>query len=149
VNWELKIDLAIVNAKPPLRALADVTLRWMDDAITIRRCAVFEKPGAPPWANLPRLPVEKHGSRIYVPLIELPQDLKQRVLDALLDEYRKRSNAPVTTSPGVSGPQSGRCPGLTTRDSVRQETPGAPLPGLEVKATEKLSTGRGRRRRPT
>ncbi len=52
-----------------------------------------------------------------------------------------------TSSPGVSGPQCGQCPGLTTRDNVRQETPGAPMPGLDVKAAEKLRTG-GRRRRP-
>jgi hypothetical protein len=149
MNCELKVDLAIVTARPPLRALADVTLRWTDGEITIRRCAVFEKPGAPPWANLPRLPVEKHGTRTYVPLIDLPRDLKQRVLDAVLDEYRKKGNPPITTSPGVSGPESGQCLGLTTRDSVRQETPGAPLPGLEVKAGEKLRTGKGRCRRPT
>ena len=55
-----------------------------------------------------------------------------------------------TTSLGVSGPKCGQCLGLTTRDSVRQETPGAPtLPGLGVKATEKLRAGKGRRRRPT
>ena len=54
-----------------------------------------------------------------------------------------------TSSPGVSAPNGGQCPGLTTRDSVRQETPGGPLPGLEVKAAEKLSGGRGRRRQPT
>ena len=149
MSCELKVDLAIVTASSPLRALADVTLLWTDGKITIRRCAVFEKIGAPPWASLPKLPIEKRGKRTYVPLIDLPRDLHQRVLDAVLDEYRKKGNAPTTTSPGVSGPQSGQCPGLTTRDSERQQTPGAPLPGLDVKAIEKLSTGRGRRRRPT
>jgi hypothetical protein len=49
-----------------------------------------------------------------------------------------------TSSSGVSGPKCGQCLGLTTRDSVRQETPGALMPGLEVKATEKLRAGRGR-----
>jgi hypothetical protein len=54
-----------------------------------------------------------------------------------------------TSSSGVSGPTCGQCHGLTTHDSVRQETPGAPtLPGLDVKATEELRTGVGRRRRP-
>jgi hypothetical protein len=53
-----------------------------------------------------------------------------------------------TSSPGVLGPMCGQCLGLTTRDSVRQETPGGPMPGLDVKATEKLRTGQGRRRRP-
>ena len=53
-----------------------------------------------------------------------------------------------TSSPGVSGPKCGQCLGLTTRDSVRQETPGAPMPGLDVKAAEKLRAGQGRRRRP-
>jgi len=56
-----------------------------------------------------------------------------------------RSN---TSSPGVSAPQCGQRLGLTTRDSVRQEMPGAPLPGLGVKAAEKLRAGQGRRRRP-
>jgi hypothetical protein len=54
-----------------------------------------------------------------------------------------------TNSSGVSGPKVRATSGLTTRDSVRQEAPGAPMPGLGVKATEKLRTGQGRRRRPT
>jgi hypothetical protein len=51
-------------------------------------------------------------------------------------------------SPGVSGPTGRATSGLTTRDSVRHETPGAPMPGLGVKAAEKLRAGQGRRRRP-
>lgn len=54
-----------------------------------------------------------------------------------------------TSSSGASGPKCGQCLGLTTRDSVRQEAPGGPLPGLAVKATEKMRAGQGRRRRPT
>ena len=46
-----------------------------------------------------------------------------------------------TSSSGVSGPKCGQCLGLTTRDSVRQETPGGPMPGLGIKATEKLRAG--------
>jgi hypothetical protein len=53
-----------------------------------------------------------------------------------------------TSSSGVSGPKCGECLGLTTRDSVRQEAPGGPLPGLGVKAAEKVRAGQGRRRRP-
>jgi hypothetical protein len=90
---EITLDLALVNAKAPLRALADVTLRWPDGEITIRRCAVFEKSGEPPWATLPRLPIEKNGKRQFAPLLDLPRDLRQRVLDALLDAYRRKSNA--------------------------------------------------------
>jgi hypothetical protein len=90
---EIKVDLALVSAKLPLRALADVVLRWSDTEITIRRCAVFEKPGAPPWANFPRLPIEKDGKRQFVPLLDLPRELKQRVLDAVLDEYRRKIDA--------------------------------------------------------
>ena len=150
MGFEIKIDLAIVVGKFPLRALADVTLRWDECEITIRRCAVFEKSGEPAWASLPRLPIDRNGKRQFVSLIDLPRDLKQRVLDALLDEYRRKNAMRANTaSPGVSGPQSGQCHGLTTRDSVRQETPGAPLPGLDVKAAEKPSAGKGRRRRPT
>jgi hypothetical protein len=93
MGTEIKVDLALVNAKVPLRALADVVLRWLDGEITIRRCAVFEKSGVPAWANLPRLPVEKNGKKQFVSLIELPRDLKQRVLDAVLDEYRRKINA--------------------------------------------------------
>jgi len=93
MGTEIKVDLALVNAKLPLRALADVVLRWSDAEITIRRCAVFEKPGAPPWANLPRLPIEKNGQRQFVPLIDLPRELKQRLLDAVLDEYRRKIDA--------------------------------------------------------
>jgi len=90
---DITVELALVNAKPPLRALADVILRWPDGEITIRRCAVFEKPGTPPWANLPRLPIEKNGKRQFVPLIDLARELKKRVLDAVLDEYRRKIDA--------------------------------------------------------
>jgi hypothetical protein len=86
---EIKVDLSIVNAKPPLRALADVTLHFEDGLITLRRCTVFHKEGQPPWANLPSFPVEKNGKRVYVLLVELPRDLKKKVLEALLDQYRK------------------------------------------------------------
>lgn len=94
MSIEIEVDLARVNAKPPLKALADVTLRWERTQLIIRRCAVFEKPGAPPWASLPRLPIEKNGRRTYAPLIDLARELKQRVLEAVLAEYRKQALAP-------------------------------------------------------
>jgi len=89
----IKVGLVIVVAKAPLRALADVTLQFVEGEITIRRCAVFEKPGVPPWASLPRLPIEKNGKRHFVSLLDLPHELKQRVLDAVLDEYRRKIDA--------------------------------------------------------
>ena len=92
METEIKVELSLVVAKPPLKALADVNLSWDRNEITIRRCAVFEKPDAPPWANLPRLPIEKHGKRTYVSLIDLPRELKQRVLDAVLCEYTRQRN---------------------------------------------------------
>lgn len=82
----------MINAKPPLRALADVSLHWAGSEITIRRCAVFEKSGEPPWANLPRLPIVKKGKKQFVPLIDLPRDLKQRVLEAVLADYRRKTD---------------------------------------------------------
>jgi hypothetical protein len=87
---EIKVSLAKVNTKPPLRALADVSLRNVDGEITIRRCAVFEKPGTPPWANLPPLTIQKNGSRQFVLLIDLSPKLKKQVLDKLLAEYRSK-----------------------------------------------------------
>jgi hypothetical protein len=90
---EIRVVLAMVNAKAPLKALADVLLRWSDGELTIRRCAVFQKSGEPPWAILPRLPIEKNGKKQFVPLIDLPRELKQRVLDAVLDEYRRKADA--------------------------------------------------------
>lgn len=90
---EIEVNLALVNAKAPLRALADVLLRWSDGELTIRRCAVFQRPGEPPWANLPRLPIDKNGKRQFVPLIDLPRELRERVLDAVLAEYRMKSGA--------------------------------------------------------
>ncbi len=90
METEIKVELALVNAKPPLRALADVVLRWPGGEISIRRCAVFEKTNAPPWANLPRLAIERNGKRQFVPLLDLPRELKQRVLNAVLDEYRRK-----------------------------------------------------------
>jgi hypothetical protein len=56
------------------------------------------------------------------------------------------------SSPGVSGPQCGQCLGLTTRDRVRQETPGAPIAGAGYKGQLRkweLRSWEGRRRRPT
>ena len=93
MTTEIKVDLSIVNAKQPLRALADVTLHWSDGELVIRRCAVFQKSDEAPWATLPRIPIEKIGKREYVPLIELPRALKQRVLGAVLEEYRRAVNA--------------------------------------------------------
>jgi hypothetical protein len=54
---------------------------------------VFEKFGEPAWASLPRLPIEKNGTRQFVPFIDLPRDLKRRVLDAVLNEYRRKADA--------------------------------------------------------
>jgi hypothetical protein len=93
VGTEIKVDLALVTAKPALRALADVVLRWSDTEITIHRCAVFERTGTPPWASLPRLPIDKNGKRQFVLLLDLPRELKQRVLNAVLDEYRRKIDA--------------------------------------------------------
>jgi hypothetical protein len=86
------VELGLVNAKPPLRALADVILLWDGEELTIRRCAVFQKSGEPPWASLPSLPIEKNGKKTYLPLVELPRGLKQHVFDAVLAEYRKATN---------------------------------------------------------
>lgn len=92
METEIKVDLVLVNAKLPLRALADVTLRWSEGEVTIRRFAVFEKPGQPAWASLPRLRLERNGRTAYVPLLDLPRDIKRRVLEAVLTEYRRLSN---------------------------------------------------------
>jgi hypothetical protein len=87
----IRIQLALVNAKPPLRALADVILVWEGEELTIRRCAVFKKSGGPPWVALPALPIQKNGTKSYLPLVELPRELKQRVFDAVMTEYRKHA----------------------------------------------------------
>jgi hypothetical protein len=93
VPIEIIVDLSLVEAKAPLRALADVTLSVADVEITIRRCAVFEKSGEPPWATLPRLLVEKNGKKQFVPLIELPRDLRARVLNSVLAKYGEKADA--------------------------------------------------------
>lgn len=87
---EIHVELASVTAKPPLRALADVRLRWPEGELTIRRCAVFEKSGEPAWATLPRLLIERNGERHFVSLIDVPRELRKRVLDAVLSEYRRK-----------------------------------------------------------
>jgi hypothetical protein len=93
-DWktEVKIDLSKIDAKPPLRALADVTLRFTEGEVTLRRCAVFQKAGEPAWATLPRLPIEKNGKKQFVPLIDISRELKKRVVNALLAEYRRKSD---------------------------------------------------------
>src|SRR5262245_47807941 len=93
METEIKIDLALVNAKAPLCAFADVILRWTGGDLTIRRCAVFEQRGEPAWATLPRIPVEKDGKKTYLPLLDLSRDLKQRVLEAVLAEYERKCDA--------------------------------------------------------
>jgi hypothetical protein len=89
---EIKIDLSLLDAKPPLRALADVTLCYSEGAVKLRRCSVFHKPGEPPWAKLPGVSIEKQGKKQFVPLIELSREQKKRVVDALLDEYRRKTS---------------------------------------------------------
>ena len=89
----ISVRLALVDAKTPLKALADISFNWAGERITICRCAVFEKPGEPPWANLPRLSVGMTDKRRYVQLIELSRALKHRALTALLEEYRRKTDA--------------------------------------------------------
>ena len=93
MSFDLEVRLALVNAKAPLRALADVTLRCGGDEITIRRCAVFQRDGEPPWANFPGLPIERNGKRKFMSLIELSRDFKKRALEALLAEYKVKTDA--------------------------------------------------------
>jgi hypothetical protein len=92
LSWEIEVKLALVNAKAPLRALSDVTLRCSGDEIIIKRCAVFQRDGQPPWANLPGLPIEKNDKRQFVPLVELSPKLKKRVFDHILNAYRAEAN---------------------------------------------------------
>jgi hypothetical protein len=89
VSIEITINLSRVSAKLPLMALADVILQFSEGEITIRRCAIFEKSGEPPWASLPRISIEKNGRKNFVTLIELGLELRKRVLKALLDEYAR------------------------------------------------------------
>jgi len=148
---ETRIDLALVLAKPPLRALADVVLSWPEGEITIRRCAVFEKPGEPPWANLPRLPVDKDSKRVYVPLIEMQSNLRRRILDAVLDAYKKK--VATTSSPGGSAQKCGATSvgpdDPTTADGSSHQGPLTAGAGDRGPAEQLgLSAGKGRRRRP-
>jgi hypothetical protein len=90
---EINVKLGLIIGRPPLKALADVVLNLGATEITIHRCAVFEKSGQPPWANLPRLSIERNGKKQFVPLIDLPRELKTRVLDEVLFEYRRKTDA--------------------------------------------------------
>ena len=87
----IRVQLALVNAKPPLRALADVILLWEGEELTIRRCAVFKKSGEPPWVSLPSLPIEKNGTKTYLSLVELSRELKRRVFEAVMTEYQEHA----------------------------------------------------------
>jgi hypothetical protein len=93
VRVKLRVYLALVNAKAPLCALADILLVCPDFQMTIRRCGVFQKRVGPPWASLPRLSVHQDGRQKFVDLIELPRALKDRVLEAVLAEYRRKANS--------------------------------------------------------
>jgi hypothetical protein len=93
METKISVNIAIMAGKVPLCALADVTLRWGQEELTIRRCAVFQKIGGPRWATLPRLTIHKNGMKSYVPLIDLSRDTKQRVLEAVLAEYEKKRDA--------------------------------------------------------
>lgn len=87
----IEIDLVRLEAKPPLRALADVRLLLSEGELRIRRCAVFERDGQPPWASLPRIAFSKNGKKQYVPVLDLPHGLKKQVLEALLKQYQENS----------------------------------------------------------
>jgi hypothetical protein len=86
---EIGVRVSLVSAREPLRALANITLGFQDAAITLRRCAVFEKAGQPPWVSLPRLPIARHGKKSFGALVELPHELRQRVFDAVLARYQQ------------------------------------------------------------
>jgi len=88
---KIRVELALVYAKPPLRALADVILCHEGEELRIRRCAIFKKPGEPPWVALPSLPIQKNGTKTYLSLVELTNDLKQRVFEAVMVEYEKHA----------------------------------------------------------
>ena len=88
---EIDVKLGLVSAKPPLKALADVTLCFGDAEIMIRRCAVFQRENGPAWASLPRLPIEKHGKKQFLELIDIPRELRQPVSTAILAAYEKSS----------------------------------------------------------
>jgi hypothetical protein len=94
VDINIVVDLALVGGRAPLRALADVAVRVLTLQLTIRRCAIFQKSSGPAWASLPRLSVEKNGTRQLVSLIDLPRELRERVLDAVLAAYRRKLDAP-------------------------------------------------------
>jgi hypothetical protein len=87
----IRVELALIDAKLPLRALADVILLWGEAELRIRRCAVFKKSGEPPWVSLPSLPIQKNGKTTYLALLELPRELKQRVFEAVMAEYEKHA----------------------------------------------------------
>ena len=92
METQIRVQLARINASPPLRALSDVTLLWQGGEVTIRRCAVFEKRGEPPWVSFPRLPIQRDGQNAFATIIDLPAELRKRVFAAVLDEYRRKSD---------------------------------------------------------
>lgn len=87
MSAEIKIELKLVSARAPLKALADVTLTFGNAHVTIRRCPVFEKSGAPPWASLPQLSIQANGRAYLAPIVELGRDLRRLVLKAILESY--------------------------------------------------------------
>src|SRR5262249_54884411 len=134
LSVEIEVRLAMVNAKPPLRALADVILSYSGDEIVLKRCAVFHKEGQPPWVSLPRLPIDSGAKKRFLPLVELSRALKQKVFIAVLDGYEcKAPERTTTSSPGVSDQSASNLKGLRTGDGGREETPGVPIPGTGEK----------------
>ena len=92
METQIRVELAYVHASPPLRALCDVTLAWQRGEVTIRRCAMYEKKGEPPWVSFPRLPIQRGGQKTLATIIDLPAELRKRVFAAILDEYRRKSD---------------------------------------------------------
>jgi hypothetical protein len=93
MSIDLQIDLALVSAKKPLVALADVTIEIDDVRMTIRRCAVFEKEGRPPWASLPRIPIDKNGTRTCANLFDISTDLRRQILGKILEDFAAKQRA--------------------------------------------------------
>ena len=70
-----------------LKALADIDF---GNGLTAKGFRIVQQGRQPPWVSLPvRAWTEQGGERMFSPLVEMVPALKQQVIRAILDEWRK------------------------------------------------------------
>ncbi len=84
------MDIRVVKIKKiekgALQAFVDVQI----GQVQIKGFRVVKQPGQSAWVSVPQTEQVKNGEKRYFNLIELPNDLKRKVQDAILVAWEER-----------------------------------------------------------